>query len=81
VLSTSTDESSAQSVMSWASRVRSLSVLPKPSQSMKASSGLPSPAPSSEPQSHRPSVQARVVLPIWKSGSPRCTRSSSRFRM
>mmetsp|Transcript_72385 Transcript_72385/g.186696 ORF Transcript_72385/g.186696 Transcript_72385/m.186696 type:complete len:240 (+) Transcript_72385:1746-2465(+) len=79
VLSTSTEERRAQRVISWASLVRSDSVLPKPSQSMKASSG-PRASSRSELQSQSPSVHAREVLPTWNEGWPCCTRSASRFR-
>mmetsp|Transcript_45143 Transcript_45143/g.136866 ORF Transcript_45143/g.136866 Transcript_45143/m.136866 type:complete len:255 (+) Transcript_45143:566-1330(+) len=80
VFSTSTDDSNAHRVINCASRCRSLSVLPKPSQSRNASRGLrSSSAPPNDPYSQRPSVHARVVPPTLNSGSPRCTRSSSRF--
>mmetsp|Transcript_22423 Transcript_22423/g.63658 ORF Transcript_22423/g.63658 Transcript_22423/m.63658 type:complete len:442 (-) Transcript_22423:745-2070(-) len=79
VFSTITDDISAHSVISCASRVRSLSVLPKPSQSMKTSRGLWSSSESALPHSHSPSVHARVVLPTWKGGSPFCMRSRRMF--
>mmetsp|Transcript_71216 Transcript_71216/g.206521 ORF Transcript_71216/g.206521 Transcript_71216/m.206521 type:complete len:351 (+) Transcript_71216:140-1192(+) len=81
VFSTSTDDSSAQSVIICASRARSPSGLPKPSQSMKATSGpsfrrLASSASSSarEPHNQTPCVHAFVECPTCASGWPFCMR-------
>mmetsp|Transcript_26207 Transcript_26207/g.61158 ORF Transcript_26207/g.61158 Transcript_26207/m.61158 type:complete len:342 (-) Transcript_26207:898-1923(-) len=78
VLSTKMDESSMHNDISLQSRVRSESVLPKPSQS-RYSIVDPS-GPAVEPHIHKPCVHACVVLPTEKSFSPRCMRPSKRFR-
>mmetsp|Transcript_102438 Transcript_102438/g.221127 ORF Transcript_102438/g.221127 Transcript_102438/m.221127 type:complete len:258 (+) Transcript_102438:1862-2635(+) len=79
-LSTTTEESSAQSVMRCMSWDASWDLPAKPSQSMKASSGLRSSSSSREPQIQSPLVPGCSALPTRYEASPCCVRSRRRFR-
>mmetsp|Transcript_85873 Transcript_85873/g.243568 ORF Transcript_85873/g.243568 Transcript_85873/m.243568 type:complete len:238 (-) Transcript_85873:269-982(-) len=78
VFSRKTDESRKHRDISFASRVRSESVLPKPSQSQK-STGLSESWMSSAPHIQMPWVHARTVEPTQNFSAPGC-RPRSRFK-